>query len=157
MLKTKHLLYYNKCIKESKIEKLLCRGFNLILCKHMLRNFNLYYKNLQKWRNCSRVDWNQWYKKKIRTRDQIAGYNSAWKGEICTVWYFFGLFSSRKKIIIQERVLRFLLNISRYNSLFDKCNYKTLHIRCMPHEDFQQLNNLNPIFYEQRVLCFKYT
>ncbi len=42
---------------------------------------------------------------------------------------------------------------STYSSLLEKCNYTTLHIRCIKviaSEVFKSLNNLNPNFMDKR-------
>ncbi len=78
---------------------------------------------------------------------------------------------SRKTMhkVIKERALRFMFNdkTSTYSSLLDKCNYTTLHMRCIKailSEVFKSLNNLNPNFinkmfqvkyitYDSNILC----
>ncbi len=57
---------------------------------------------------------------------------------------------------IQERALRFMFNdrTNSYSSRLEKCNYKTLHKRCIKpiaSEVFRSLNNLNPNFINKIV------
>ncbi len=64
---------------------------------------------------------------------------------------FCGKTCTMKIEAIQERTLRFMFNdmTSTYNSLLEKCNYTTLHIRhikAIASEVFKSLNNLNPNF-----------
>ncbi len=67
------------------------------------------------------------------------------------IWHFCGKTCTKKIEAIQERALRFMFNdkTSIYSSLLEKCNYTTLHFRCIKaiaSEVFKSLNNLNPNF-----------
>ena len=67
------------------------------------------------------------------------------------VWHFCGKGSTKKIEAIQERALRFMFNDkkSTYDSLLEKCNYTTLHIRrikTIATEVFKSLHDMNPAF-----------
>ena len=67
------------------------------------------------------------------------------------VWHFCGKSSTKKMEAIQERALRFMFNDkkSTYDSLLEKCNFKTLHIRwikTIATEVFKSLHKMNPAF-----------
>ncbi len=63
------------------------------------------------------------------------------------IWYFCGKTCTRKIEAIQERALRFMFNDKTYSSKLEKCNYTTLHLRCIKaiaSEVLKSLNNLSP-------------
>ncbi len=69
----------------------------------------------------------------------------------CPIWHFCGTKCTKKIEAIQERALRYIFNgkTSTHSSLLEKCNYTTLHIRCIKaitSNVFKSLNNLNSNF-----------
>ncbi len=70
---------------------------------------------------------------------------------MCQFHYHDYILCTKKIEAIQERALLFMFNdkTSTYSSLLEKCNYTTLHIRCIKaieSEVFKSLNNLNSNF-----------
>ncbi len=115
-----------KCEKEVKLlgiaidEKLRFGTHINNLCKMAARQINIMY----------------WFKGIFDLEERERIYNTFILSNFnyCPIiWHFCEKVSSTKIEKIQERALRFMLKdqISTYQQLLEKCNYATLHIRCL--------------------------